>query len=135
MRSALMTMVPCVMTTLPLKRLTWFCRSALPDLSASTSIGLLRSAFSAHAVGARASKASTRARSAVQVGGKGEDIIGTKLAGILATSSAPDVRAAGEIRPHSAAWNRPGGSAALAGAVQQEVCHRQGTIMATGERG
>ena len=74
-----MTIVPWVMTTLPLKRLTWFCRSAVPDLSASTSMGLTRSAFSASTgpVSAHSSSAETRRDNE----GRGEEvIIGTKLA-------------------------------------------------------
>jgi hypothetical protein len=74
-----MTIVPWVMTTLPLKRLTWFCRSAVPDLSASTSMGLARSAFSASTGPASAHSSSADSRREDE-GREKEVVIGTKLA-------------------------------------------------------
>jgi hypothetical protein len=71
-RSARITIVPCAITTLPLKTTTWRCRSTVPGLSASMTIGLARSAFSAQAVaGAARPAVKKRVR---QAGMKGPDI-------------------------------------------------------------
>ena len=61
MRSARSISVPCEMTTLPEYTSTWRCRSTLPERSASTTIGLLRSAFSARdgSIGAASTVASS----------------------------------------------------------------------------
>ncbi len=88
-RSARICIVPCTMTTLPLKTTTWRCRSTVPGLSASITIGLLRSPFSARAPAGQPRHSDTNSETARR--GRRRDMSGTKLAvHSMRSNRAPD---------------------------------------------